>query len=383
MKQLTTLSREELRSRIVTSLEDQGFTIQNNQIVVNDALSKETIRQLHKIAVEHKIEEARRNLARYEPWLIQRIANGVDVRPEEIVPKLVEVKPDTEDELLFRYARLHWSIPVSSGYGRRLRFLVMDESNSKLIGVLGLSDPIFRLRGRDQWVGWAADQIADKLHYVMDAFVLGAVPPYSQLLCGKLIAMIATSDEVRQAFQRRYSQRTSIIRAREIEGELALLTTTSALGRSSLYNRLAYEGRSLFEHCGYTLGSGEFHFSNGLYSAISDFVQVYCTPTAKQDQWGKGFRNRREVIRKCLKELNLPRDLLYHGVRREIFAVPLAKNTREFLRGEEPALRPFCQSVQELFLWFRDRWLLPRADRNSSFRAFQNSSYALWAETGG
>ena len=40
-----------------------------------------------------------------------------------------------------------------------------------------------------------------RLRNVMDAFVLGAVPPYRELLCGKLVAMLAASDEVRDAFR--------------------------------------------------------------------------------------------------------------------------------------------------------------------------------------
>ena len=60
-----------------------------------------------------------------ESKLLSRFASGKEVQPGKIKPRLVEVKRHSQDELLFRYACLHWSIPVSSGYGRRLRFLVM------------------------------------------------------------------------------------------------------------------------------------------------------------------------------------------------------------------------------------------------------------------
>ena len=128
------------------------------------------------------------------------MASGTDVDPDKIRPVLIEVQPDSKEELLFRYATLHWSIPVSSGYGRRLRFIVVDEYNEKLIGVLGLGDPIFNLGKRDSWIGWSKDDRRERLHQIMDAFVLGAVPPYSYLLCGKLVAMLAASDQVRGRF---------------------------------------------------------------------------------------------------------------------------------------------------------------------------------------
>ena len=97
----------------------------------------------------------------------------------------------------------------------------------------------------------------------MDLFVLGAVPPYSHLLCGKLVALLAASREVQQAFQRKYDGKRSYISGRRLDDRLALLTTASALGRSSLYNRLDYRGQPVFQSVGFTRGSGEFHFSNG------------------------------------------------------------------------------------------------------------------------
>jgi hypothetical protein len=71
----------------------------------------------------------------------------------KVAPRLVEVLRDSDDELLFRYASLHWSIPTSSGYGRRLRFLVEDAHNGKLIGLFGLCDPVFSVAARDAWWG--------------------------------------------------------------------------------------------------------------------------------------------------------------------------------------------------------------------------------------
>ncbi|WP_223200817.1 Druantia anti-phage system protein DruA, partial [Streptococcus pneumoniae] len=62
----------------------------------------------------------------------------------------------------------------------------------------------------------------------------------------------------------------------------------------------------------------------GLYGAITEFAEKHCEPTAKQERWGTGFRNRREVIKKCLLALGLSSDWVYHGIEREIFVIPLA-----------------------------------------------------------
>jgi hypothetical protein len=293
---------------------------------------------------------------------------------------LVEVLPESEDELLFRYAALHWSIPVSSGYGRRLRFLVVDDSNGKLVGMIGLGDPVYSLGPRDEWIGWTLSDRKKRLGNVMDAFVLGAVPPYSFLLCGKLVAMLAASDTVRHAFKRKYGGTRSLIRRKIHDGRLALITTASALGRSSIYNRLRFGDRLLYQSVGFTKGSGEFHFSNGLYGAITKFAEKHCEPTAKQERWGTGFRNRREVIKKCLPALGLSSDWVYHGIEREVFVVPLARNTREFLQGRHTRLLWYRQSESELFEYFRDRWMLPRASWDERFRSWTKDEWVIWPQ---
>jgi len=166
---------DELKKLIVNSLEEQGFIIEDDQIKLPPDLDKRKIRELHKMAIQHKIDNAGIELKRKEKILIQFIASGKEINPQKIKPCLVEVSPNSLDELLFRYASLHWSIPVSSGYGRRLRFLVMDAYHEKLIGLIGLGDPVFSLKARDEWVKWGHEEKRQRLRYVMDAFVLGAV----------------------------------------------------------------------------------------------------------------------------------------------------------------------------------------------------------------
>jgi hypothetical protein len=371
---------EDLRERIVRSLRAQGFRIRNGAVLPPKDLSKERIRELHETAVAHRIERARDGLFRMEKDLLRHIASGHEVVPSRISPRLVEVLPDSEEELLFRYTSLHWSIPVSSGYGRRLRFLVVDEYNGKLIGLIGLGDPVFSLGPRDRWIGWTPSDRKKRLGNVMDAFVLGAVPPYSFLLCGKLVAMLAASDTVRRAFKRKYGGTRSVIRRKVHDGRLALITTTSALGRSSVYNRLRLGDRLLYQSVGFTRGSGEFHFSNGLYGAITEFAEKNCEPTAKQERWGTGFRNRREVIKKCLPALGLSSDWVYHGIEREVLVIPLAHNCREFLRGEHARLRWYQQSEAQMFEYFRDRWMLPRASWDQRFRSWSRDEWLIWPE---
>ena len=372
----------DLKRLLLRSLKEQGFRVDGSRLLPPADLRKDSLRQLHQTAVAHKVERSKPGLFRYQDELQQYIASGSDVVPENIRPILVEVQGDSKEELLFRYATLHWSIPVSSGYGRRLRFLVIDEHNEKLIGVLGLGDPIFNLGMRDLWIGWNKEDRRERLHQVVDAFVLGAVPPYSSLLFGKLVALLSASNQVREAFHRKYAGRSSVIRGRPLSSQLVAITTTSAMGRSSIYNRLKFRDRTVFQSVGFTQGSGEFHFANGLYAALSDFADRHCDATAKHDLWGTGFRNRREIVKKSLPKLGLSSEWLYHGVEREIFVIPLAENTRQVLRGEDSLPVWHDQTADDLYKWFRERWLVRRVQWDQRYLDFDADSYRIWPNSG-
>ena len=123
------------------------------------------MRAMHRDAVEHRLAKAKGGLVNYERRLLERIANGSELDPGRIEPRLVEVESDSKDELLFRYASLHWSIPVSSGYGRRIRFLVVDAQNEKLIGLIGLGDPVMNLGPRDAYIGWDRETRHARMHH--------------------------------------------------------------------------------------------------------------------------------------------------------------------------------------------------------------------------
>src|SRR5207244_2272391 len=104
--------------------------------------SKEVFRSLHHPQRAYRLRVARLFIEEAWPSLRHFFANGREVLPRNVSPRLELVKSNTWQSRLFRLASLTWSIPVSCGYGRRLRFLLWDDSNDKLIGMLALGDPV-------------------------------------------------------------------------------------------------------------------------------------------------------------------------------------------------------------------------------------------------
>ncbi len=111
---------------------------------------------------------------------------------------------------------------------------------------------------------------------------------------------------------------------------------------------------------------------------MSDFAARHCAPTAKNETWGTGFRNRRELVRKALSKLGFSQEMLNHGIKRELFVAPLAKNTRPFLKGNTETPRYFSRPFDKTAKFWRERWLLPRAERDSSYHDFDCEEWRLW-----
>jgi hypothetical protein len=378
--------REVLRERVLQHLRMQGFAVANGRLLapVND--DKDRLRALHDEAVASKREKARGALTKHEDLFLHRLARPDRIDVDKIDPELVLVSDRRSfDGLLWRWCSLHWSIPVSSGYGRRLRFIVRDRGNNgAVMGLIGLGDPVFSLGARDKWIGWNAETRRHRLANVMDAFVLGAVPPYNNLRAGKLMGLLATSAEVRDAFADRYGHRTTVISERDPDARLAVVTTTSALGRSSVYNRLtAPDGALAFLPLGYTTGSGDFHLSGAIYEALAEHSALVNTTGVSHgsSKWkSSGPRNRREVIQRSLEDLGLDsRALRLHGVRRQVFAAPLMSNAPSYLNsGEEPSWT--SRPAQDLADHWASRWARPRAARDDAWRDFDRQTWRLYTE---
>ena len=360
-----------LRQAIHAQLEKLGFTKNGRGYVIEGQLTKQRIRDFHS---RKRIEVLQKNkgfIEQYGPELVMNFATGRQIDPESIDPELIEVKPESNDSLLFRFGCLLWSVPVSQGFGRRLRFLVRDRQNGQLIGLFALGDPVFNLSARDKWIGWTFEDRKDRLIHTMDAYVVGAVPPYSQLIGGKLVAALMGSREVKEAYERKYLGRKAVISGKENRARLVLLTTTSAMGRSSLYNRLAIPNGPRFMRIGETRGFGHFHLSGEIFEQMRGYLVAIRHPYASGYRFGMGPNWKIRVARTVLEKIGLDaNDILNHGIAREVYAVPLAHNWQQVLLGTQRNVRSCVLPASEIIEFCLNRWIVPRASRDKRYKSF-------------
>ena len=360
-----------VRRSVHRHLLDLGFSKNCKGYYIDGDLTKDKIRDLHSAQRLGLLKNNREFLETYGRDLVNHFATGRQIDPAAIEPELVEVSAGTEESRLFRMATLLWSVPVSQGFGRRLRFLVRDKQNGCLIGLFALGDPVFNLSARDNWIGWTHEDRSERLIHVMDAYVVGAMPPYSQILGAKMVAALMTSQEVKKAYERKYLGSEAVISGKKNRARLALLTTTSALGRSSVYNRLVIPGGTRFLKIGMTKGFGHFHLSGKIFEKMREYLEFCDHPYASGHRFGMGPNWKIRVVRAALEDIGIDGNaILKHGIGREVYAVPLVKNYREILLGSQQNVRSCVLPISEIADFCLNRWVLPRAEWDKRYRRF-------------
>lgn len=358
-----------LKRKVRAHLRKLGFQKGRKGSLVPPSSSKETIRALHSEQRKAGLRSHRAFVLKAYPRLKRYLAEGKDIDPQKIVPELELIEAGTWQSELFRLASLSWSVPVSNGFGRRLRYLVWDRGNGKLMGIIAVGDPVFNLKARDDLFRWDVAGRGKRLVNLLDAYVLGAVPPYNMILGGKLVSCLVRSREVRDDFAHRYGDTRGIISRKKKKAQLAVITTSSSLGRSSVYNRLKLGGQSYFRSIGFTQGWGHFHVPDTLFVELRDYLRKRKHKYADRHKFGEGPNWRLRTIRAAFDMLGFKADLLRHGIGREVFVCELARNAGKILRGE--AVRANfqgLQSVAEIGAMARQRWVVPRAERRPEYK---------------
>ena len=241
--------------------------------------------------------------------------------------------------------------------------------------------------------------VAQKTQHIgsslMELNVCGAIPPYNEILGGKLVALLATSPQVIHDYKERYSNRASMIASR-LKGEnvyrpadLVYVGTTSLyyVG-SSQYNRLKIPG-SVFEtdfdvvwkKLGMTIGFGTMHISKAttlsLTEATSDgFNRI-------NHVFGEGASPKMRLLTMSIRELlestnEDSKDFSKHAMSRIVYGACLASNTLDYLMGKDVTPKYYTDidhyqdGTKKIIEYWTTRWLSSRLNYAPVFERIHN-----------
>jgi hypothetical protein len=215
---------------------------------------------------------------------------------------------------------------------------------------------------------------------IADLSVCGAVAPYSALLGGKLVSMLAVSPTVVRTYHERYrnyaSEIASSMAARPITrpSNLVFVGTTSLYGSgSSQYNRVRLPKHVLgsqvdltFSELGRSKSFGTSHLSNRSLTALLRLSEQSRNGVRVNSIFGEGVNPKLRKVRDGLDRLGWPsNDLLQHRRQRIVYGVPLVSNLLPYLLGLDAkprylfrvSARDDCARITR---WWVERWLSKR-----------------------
>jgi hypothetical protein len=221
---------------------------------------------------------------------------------------------------------------------------------------------------------------------MMDIIVCGAIPPYAEMLGGKLVAMLMTSPQVVSEYRDLYGGQPGEIASRLAgkdvirPADLVFLTTTSLYHvGSSQYERIRIPGPKgvevAFEHIGQTEGFGSTVLSTETTAFLRALTVEKEGMRRVNNIFGEGISPKMRMTRDGLGLIGMPQDLvLRHNCPRLIYGVRLAANALEYLRGEDDEPKyvfPPAKSeegTRAVVSHWLTRWFAARARRNESLQ---------------
>lgn len=361
----------QLKRDVRNILKRQGYLVRTNGFILRNQ-ELETKRQVHNVAKIERISQHVDFIKKKSKVIEKFLIDGAKIDIDKIQPRIIEVEPNSEMEIIFRWWNLvWWSLPHEKAYGRQMRFVIWDDYHNAPIGLVGLQSPILSWEVRDKYLGINIKERDFWVNQSLSAQRLGALPPYNYILGGKLIALLLTSDIIRKKFELKYKNKKTLIKNRILPANLLFITTTGAYGKSSVYTRLKKDNEWIARFIGYSKGSGTFHIPNIMYQKFLKFLERkhYNIKTG----YGNGPSRKLRLINQALEFLGFHEGTT-HGVKRAVYLFPLVKNLKEVIEKNK---RPIWvrRDTEELTNYWKEKWAKPRSQKNKTYLTFKADSF--------
>ena len=262
----------------------------------------------------------------------------------ELKPKMKLVDNDTEFNHL---RRLIHSFEWVSTVGRLIKVMVTDENTDKVLGIITYGSDLVSVECREDYIGWnkVHKHHLKKLNHTAVVSSIVPVQPFGfNMLGGKLIASLATTEMVRKIWKKRYND------------ELVGLTTTSLFGSYSMYNNIPQ-----WKKCGSSKGKVYIKPDADIYQFWLDWVRN--NNREKYDEIMVGLKTgaKQKMLSYIFGQLGIKATDYYVNQKRGVYFSPFYTNTNEFLRNEIDASKLIIKPQIDGGMDYIENWWKPKA----------------------
>ena len=234
-----------------------------------------------------------------------------------------------------------------------------------------MQSPPLRSSVRDEYLGLSDRKDHRWINQSMYGHRIGALPPYNDLLGSKMVALTLTSNEIREIYSEKYKNKRTLLNNEILPNRLLYLTTTSAYGKSSVYERLKYNDERVSEFMGFTSGYGTFHIPQTLYNDLLEYLDSQGIDTKRG--YGTGPSRKLDLIKKAFRCLKIP-NYIFHNVNRGCYLFSNVQNLYKVMHENKKPIwydRPF----NKLEAFWKKRWCIPRSNRINSWQCFNKNNF--------
>jgi len=268
----------------------------------------------------------------------------------KIKPKLIVVN-NKENTLIWKILRIFTCTATFKGLiGRQVKFIVIDEPTGMYLGVICLSSDMTSIGGRDKVIGWTSEHKKKGMlnHTLIGSSIVPTQPLGFNYVGGKLLALLAVSDEAIAACDAKYKEK------------VVGITTTSLYGGFSQYTRLKY-----WKKCSTSLGKIPLAYDSNTKANIRTYFKLLFP---KEWLIAKNASHASVAIPyrfNKLMNIKTPNNNMKRGV----YWCPLYENSNKFLRMETKDLgkKRFKNSIKDLTDLWKEIYAKKRIKKNLDF----------------
>ncbi len=256
------------------------------------------------------------------------------------------VENDEQNEMFDYFKTITASVPLSSNMpGRVLKILVQDKYTKTYLGLIQLSVDLLVNDEKYKFLGIDPQHCKKYKSKLRDngANISICIPlqPFGFNFCGgKLMAMLAFSDEVYEYYSKTF------------DVQLKYLMTTSINGKSVQYSRLKQ-----LKFIGYTSGYGTGHLSSDLINSMKRYL------TEKNQKLNVKRMSNHTIANHVMRELHLKSNILDHGQKRGIYIGKTGKDSIDYINDKVDTKRwepNLTESVNTIYNTWLSKYALKR-----------------------
>jgi hypothetical protein len=150
----------------------------------------------------------------YEPE--NMLFSDFDMHPEDMDLEIFEPSPSEFSTMV----EITSSFCNENSFGKEIKFIVREKNTGKYVGFCRVASPLINSRPRNEWFGQVPNLTSFNKHAVMGFIIVPAQPFGFNYLGGKLLALLCTSHEFREMFNKKYDMDTCLFETTSLYGNI-------------------------------------------------------------------------------------------------------------------------------------------------------------------